>query len=62
MINRCICYNLTFEEILKLANDNNVNSLASFKAITGLCNKCRMCNPYIEKTLETKQTNFKSPL
>lgn len=46
MITKCICYNITFEEILKLSSIENI------------CNKCKMCNPYIKESIKTGMTKF----
>jgi hypothetical protein len=47
MITHCICYKISFLDILK----NNIS-------LDGICNKCRMCNPYIEESIKTGITEF----
>jgi len=46
MITHCICYNISFGDILKLSSLDNI------------CNKCRMCNPYIQEAIKTGITEF----
>lgn len=46
MITHCICYNLSIEDIIKLPS------------IDGICNKCRICNPYIQESIKTGMVKF----
>lgn len=46
MITHCICYNISIEDIIKLSSIDNI------------CNKCRMCNPYVEEAVKTGITKF----
>ncbi len=46
MITHCICYNITFEDILKLPSIDNI------------CNKCKRCNPFIQESIKTGQVEF----
>lgn len=57
MINRCICINKTFEEILKISRNNNWNIEKLEKEIK--CGtKCKLCKPYIEKCITSGITEF----
>lgn len=47
MITKCICYNITFRDIL-------INNMS----LNNICNKCRMCNPYIQESIKTGITEF----
>lgn len=47
MITHCICFNISFKEILE-RNEN----------LDNICNKCRMCNPYIRESIKTGITEF----
>lgn len=57
-IDRCICYNRTFKSIQEESILKNIYSLSGIKKIMNICNKCCMCNPYLEEMLKTKQTKF----
>lgn len=59
MINRCICYNKTFKEILAEAYIQNIKTLEEIKLKLNTCNKCKLCNSYIDIGLRTGQTEFK---
>lgn len=58
MVNRCTCYKITFEEILKVANENDIRTLSDLQDKLFICNNCGLCNPYVEKILETGQIMF----
>ena len=53
-IDSCICYKLSFSEILAFG----LLSLEEIKEKEGVCNKCEMCNPYVEKMLKNGKTEF----
>lgn len=53
-ITRCVCYNKTFEEIVKLANEQNLYTIKEIQETMGICNSCRLCNPYIQNLLNEK--------
>ena len=59
MINRCVCFNKTFKEILNESYIQNIKTLEEIKSKLNTCNKCKLCNPYIEQGLRTGQTEFK---
>lgn len=51
MITHCICYDLSIKEISDLLVYKTLEDL-------DICNKCRMCNPYIEECLKTGIAEF----
>lgn len=57
MIDACVCYNKSFENILEICLEENITNLKDLKEI-GLCDKCCMCNPYIDEMMETTETKF----
>jgi NAD(P)H-nitrite reductase large subunit len=58
MITSCICYHKTFREILVIAKENGVTSISTLRNKYKICNKCKLCNPYVEEALVTGQTEF----
>lgn len=56
MIDRCVCRNIRFEEILSLLQGENDFEAALSKVQFG--DKCKICHPYIKKMLKTGQTMF----
>lgn len=57
-IDKCICHDISFEEIYCIAQQNNVESIDELQHHVDVCNSCQMCKPYIEATIETGQTTF----
>lgn len=57
-IDRCICYNRTFKSIKEESEIKNIYSLSEIKKTMNICNKCCMCNPYIDEMFDTGQTKF----
>jgi bacterioferritin-associated ferredoxin len=58
MIRSCICHRITFEDIVKLAAENNITRLPVLRDRYNICNKCKLCNPYVREALVTGQTEF----
>lgn len=58
MITHCICHNLSFLLILEIAKQKNLQTLEEIKKEEGICDKCRLCNKYIQEALKTGQTRF----
>ncbi|TVR28492.1 MAG: hypothetical protein EA390_11915 [Balneolaceae bacterium] len=58
-VDRCICYNLTFDEIQKIAKERGFNTVKELQ-IAGICSlNCKLCEPYIERMFKTGNTSFK---
>ena len=60
MIDRCICRNITFKEILSLLEGEKDFDIALQKVQFG--DKCKFCHPYVMEMLKTEKTNFPKPL
>lgn len=60
IINKCICYELTFADILKACRNFNISNVEDIDEVLGICNKCCTCNPYISESLKTGVTEFKN--
>ena len=58
MITQCVCHRLSFKQILRESHKNGIPSLREVKEKMNICNKCEMCNPYLEFTFSTGQTEF----
>lgn len=57
-INKCVCENYTFTEILNMMKENNWTAQDVFEK-TDIGNRCGMCIEYIEKIEKTGETEFK---
>jgi bacterioferritin-associated ferredoxin len=62
MITLCICLNKSFDQVKKVADEKKLVTLSEVMSETGCGKRCRKCRPYIEKMLETGQTEFLTPL
>lgn len=58
MITHCICYKLPFLLILEIAKSKNLKSIEEIKEKERICNKCCLCNKYIQESLETGKIEF----
>jgi bacterioferritin-associated ferredoxin len=58
MITHCICYDLSFKEIKSILDTNNINTLEELQDKHDICDKCCMCNEYIERMIHTGETKF----
>lgn len=56
-VNRCICHDVPFTELKKLA-DAGVRNLDELSRRTGCGTGCGMCLPYIRVMLATSQTDL----
>lgn len=54
-VDRCVCRDVTFGEMLRLHEEEGL-SVAQIKAKTGVCQRCRRCEPYIYLTVATGRT------
>lgn len=56
-IDRCVCTDLTFAELLEQARRAGVG-LGDLALCTGATLGCGLCKPYLRETLRTGQTVF----
>lgn len=56
-IDRCVCFNIYFKEILDLMQKEKINSHEARKRLA-CCSRCRLCSGYIEKMDQTGRTSF----
>lgn len=58
-VERCICHNIHFKDILEIAEKNGFSSVEELQEQEICCTNCKLCVPYIEKTLQTGITRFR---
>lgn len=56
-IDRCVCHNLTFAELVRTARQEGVG-LVELSRRTGFGTKCGSCVAYVKRTLKTGETVF----
>jgi bacterioferritin-associated ferredoxin len=57
-IDKCICYDRSFRRIYKEASECGIDTLENVQSIMNICNKCKLCNPYIKEMFKTGQKEF----
>jgi BFD-like [2Fe-2S] binding domain. len=57
-IDRCYCYQQTFEDLKEIAEEMDADSIAALQAHVTFGENCQLCHPYVRRMLETGQTVF----
>lgn len=60
LVTHCICHKISFEEILEIAERDGLSSLEELRAQNICSTNCKICEPYIQKSLETGITEFEA--
>lgn len=55
MVDRCICEDMTFVELLELARREGLN-FEALAELTGCGQRCGLCEPYLRTVLKTGVT------
>lgn len=55
-IDRCVCYNVSFSEILEKSEKENITTLEEVHQKLEICDACGLCNPYVKEVLKHKVT------
>ncbi len=58
LINRCVCFNVKFADVKKVMDENGFTTLDEVQSIIDVSKNCKLCRPYLEKMLETGETEF----
>lgn len=57
-VDRCICHQIRFEEIKKMADEKDLHKVKDLQN-AGICStNCQLCVPYIKMMFETGETSF----
>ncbi len=57
-VTRCVCYRLSFVELLEQSRHNAWTTVAEISLATACGNGCGGCRPYLQAMLDTKATCF----
>jgi NAD(P)H-nitrite reductase large subunit len=57
-IDRCVCFQRSFDELLQIARRERVSTLEDLQEEAAFGIACRICNPYVRRMLKTGQTTF----
>ena len=57
-VDRCICHQISFEEVKKIAEEEEYTSVEELRAEKICSTNCKLCGPYVERMLRTGETEF----
>lgn len=57
-IDRCYCYQQTFEDLKAVAQETGADSVAALQAHVTFGENCQLCHPYVRRMLATGETVF----
>ena len=57
-IDRCYCYQQTFEHLKAIADATGADSVERLQAHVTFGENCQLCHPYVRRMLETGETVF----
>lgn len=57
-VKMCVCHRKKFDLVLRLADEQNCQTLDEIIAADIAGKGCGMCHPYIKKALKTGETRF----
>ncbi len=57
-ITKCVCFDMTFAQMKKKMEEKNINDIEGLRKIKPVATNCKLCLPYINKMIETGQTEF----
>lgn len=58
MIDRCVCFDLTFDRLKETAETHDCKTISELQTVVHFGQQCRLCHPYVEKMLRTGRTCF----
>jgi len=57
-ITRCVCYDKTFAELKRIADEHSCKSVEGLQRHVEFGLKCKLCHPYVRRMLRTGETVF----
>lgn len=61
-INRCICHNISFKKINRIASEMKFTTVEELKSANICSTQCRLCEPYLKMMFKTGKTSFEPGL
>lgn len=55
-VDRCICHDVRFEQVLQWARLNDTTDIAAVRATFGCTSSCGMCRQYLVEALHTGES------
>lgn len=57
-IDRCFCFNRTFQELKSVADATGATSVADIQDVVDFGHNCKLCHPYVRRMLRTGEVTF----
>jgi bacterioferritin-associated ferredoxin len=57
-IDRCYCYQTTFDDLKTVADDTGAASVEALQEHVVFGHNCQLCHPYVRRMLRTGETTF----
>ncbi len=57
-IDRCYCFNVSFEALKAVAVETGSRSIAELQEHREFGHQCRLCHPYVRRMLRTGEVTF----
>ncbi|MCX7877021.1 MAG: (2Fe-2S)-binding protein [Ignavibacteria bacterium] len=59
MVDRCICFNITFSEMQQVMLKRKIKTLAELKKHLTFGQRCTLCIPFVKLMIKTGRVEFK---
>ncbi len=57
-ITRCVCTNATFSDLKRTADEHDAQTIDELREHVEFASECELCRKYVERMLETGETEF----
>lgn len=57
-VERCVCFDRSFTELLAVADRTGATTVEALQEEVEFGLACRICNPYVRRMLQTRETTF----
>lgn len=61
-VDRCICHQISFADVKRIADEKGFTSVEELRVEKICSTNCKLCEPYIQRMLETGEITFESTL
>jgi len=58
MVDRCICFDITFAELHIIARSEGLHDIESLQRSVEFGQRCGLCKPYVQRMLESGRVVF----
>lgn len=58
MITKCVCHDILFAHLKKIADEQDSHSIEELQQHIEFGHQCRLCHPFVRRMLVTGRTEF----